>query len=281
MSSPHFTWKLFGPLLVLVALTPLTLHWGIREIKVVRRNAVVHAASTAPIPAFTIEFVDLIGPGSTVNSSATESLHLTTAQRADGSRVDQVTNYPGQANVFIDRNIKFSDGVNIHAADSIGLKTTFKATPRSLLAFQHNRAARRTPGSACATDSFGEPVAPMAQYVANGPQIFAALGNLPTAAFSKLSPPEQVLFAPQLDCEMVYRFTIFQNSSGGNDFSQRAAKTYSLGDPDPSLFNTSPLQEASPITVFLTQYRKIGWPEDQIQKQLEGLQPLETAYKNQ
>jgi hypothetical protein len=54
-----------------------------------------------------------------------------------------------------------------------------------------------------------------------------------------------------------------------------------LGEPSATLFDASTLTEVSPITGFETQYRAIGWPEAQIQKQIAAMQDEEQRYKRQ
>jgi hypothetical protein len=182
---------------------------------------------------------------------------------------------------FTTRTINLSDGTVIQAWDSVGVKTTWKGSPRKADRFIAQRAYERTPVTECANDSFGHVVAERAKYLPTGTVYVAALGNLKAFSFGRNAPAEQVQFAPQLDCELVYRFTAFSHSGGGTDISERVPKSYALGDPSPALFDASSLGEASPVTAFVTQYRKIGWPEDQIGKHVTELKPTEDTYLRQ
>ncbi|MGH9663151.1 MAG: hypothetical protein ACRD9L_01845 [Bryobacteraceae bacterium] len=58
----------------------------------------------------------------------------------------------------------------------------------------------------------------------------------------------------------------------------RNSPPHTLGEPPAALFDTSSLREVSPITSFVTQYRKLQYPEDMIQKKLPALQSYEQKY---
>jgi hypothetical protein len=81
-----------------------------------------------------------------------------------------------------------------------------------------------------------------------------------------------------LNCEEVYRFVIFKNNDGTTDSTERIIRSFSLGEPAAQLFDTANLTERSPITAFLMQYRKIGWPEDQLQQRASEMATEEAQY---
>jgi hypothetical protein len=281
MLSRWISWKVLIPSLIALAAVLLAIRFARREVRVFMRARVVRAAPAAPISAFTLELGDVLREGSDRSVEGHEGLRLIIAQRSDGSRVDRTTHYPGTSMEFTMRMIRLSNGMNIVAWDSVNLKTTWKDSPVKADRFKAQRSYVRTAASGCATDSFGRPVAQRAQYVAKGVQLFPRLGNMQTFAFTKSNPVEEVLMAPQFDCEEVYRFTVFKRNDGGTDSSERTAKTYTIGEPAASLFDTAGLREVSPVTAFETQYRKIGWPEAQIEKHVAELKPNEDQYFRQ
>jgi hypothetical protein len=149
-------------------------------------RVVLAADANNPIPAFTLERADIIRQGSSDRSvSGREAFRITIAQRADGSRSEQMVNYEGTPKEFVSRNINFSNGAYIHALDSIGIKTTWKASPSRAKNLIAKRAYSRTAATACTNDSFGNPVAQVSGYKFSGSQSISALGGLQAPLLSQ------------------------------------------------------------------------------------------------
>jgi hypothetical protein len=277
MNTSRIRWKVLIPSLILIALSPAVVHLVQREVRQKRMASVVRAASVGAIPAFTLELVDVWRKGTDVSAPGRELRRQVIGQRSDGSRVEQQTGFLGTPQEYTDRVIRFSDGAVIHAHDSMGTKTSWKGSPSIADKVKAARAHLRTPESGCANDSFGNIPTVRGNYAAKGSQTLPGL--MPAFAFATTSPDQVLLYAPLLGCEEVYQFTIFRDR--GVDSTERVTRRYALGEPSATLFDASTLTEVSPITGFETQYRAIGWPEAQIQKQIAAMQDEEQRYKRQ
>jgi hypothetical protein len=77
---------------------------------------------------------------------------------------------------------------------------------------------------------------------------------------------QQMLLAPQINCELVYRFNVFKHPDGTTGSSERTATGYSAGTPAAALFDAPALKEASlqtriePHFQALREGPGVGWP---------------------
>jgi hypothetical protein len=260
---------------VVLLLTPTIAWYAYKQFRTLKVVRAAQSAASLHRFAFTLYSTEVLRQGPLRDSPGRIATKYVVAQRSDGTRAELTIYFPGESQEHRSREIRFPDSTIVVARDSIGMKTTWPRVRNG--APDPTVTHRPVPASNCLLNSLGQPAFPAYQLKGTKQRI-RGIDLDTTEIVEGGSPAIEAWYAPQLDCEQVYRFATFYKNGTVTDSSEKFATSYTLGDPSATLFDTSSLQEVSPVTSFVTQYRKLGYPEDIIQKKVPGLQRYEQKY---
>jgi|GEM_PF-6405464 len=211
----------------------------------------------AQISPYTLHLKELIRSGT--DGSVRVAANVVIAQRSDGARCELYIKLPGEKHEHRLRILQLADMRQIRAWDGLGLKATSKEVRPSDAAML--KSMRADPNSECATTFGGRPARPAA-YRKSGRR---SIEGIDAIRFVDGNGGEN-WYAPKLGCEQVYMKRAFPAES-----SETIATSYSLGEPDPSLFDVAGLRETTILEAEETNLRRLGVSEAVIDKQLAGL----------
>lgn len=255
-------------------ITPVAARYTYERLRFQNTVKAAQLAHSSRPAAYTLHLAEVVRKGPMRDSPAELATESTIAQRSDGARSETRIFFPGKPQEHRERVVRFPDGTKVIARDSIGMKTTW--APNGISNAGLSVLGRPTSESECALNDLGRPAAPA--YRRAQKAHLDAIG-LDAVEFIAENPHIEVWRAPQVGCEEVYRFAAFAGPDGKvTDSSERYAKSCSAGEPDPKLFDVAALQEASPITSFEAQYRRVGYPESLIEQEKAKLKSSEDRY---
>ncbi len=270
--------------LVLVAIALVALPIVSRlAYRTIQERAMVVQAASIPHAQFTLELVEVHRKGPSLTSPPTKvARRVVVAQRADGSRSEISVMFPGQPYSFQFRRIKLANMQHTTAHDSVGMKSTGPPAPEQIIA--RRPTPRPSPKSDCMPTNGGAPA--WQSHRSGGSEV---INGLRTIKLLRDNPQAEAWHAPELDCEVVRSVTAFRGCCTQSDYEADSSKqitdstelsmtSYSIGPPDPRLFDTSQLRESLPSTAYQAEWRKASYPEPFIQKQLADLRKSDESY---
>ncbi len=228
------------------------------------------SAAAADHPAFTLRLRESLR--SIPNQPDRVSQEILIAQRTDGSRVEVRRMSPGQPGDHRIRTVILPDMQHIKIADAVGLKTTGVPWPPENVT--RYRKSRPTPESDCLLTGLGGDN--VLGYKVAGKETIRGLAVIKLVRDGAPSPL-QAWQAPALGCEEVQRNARFDNMILSHT-SDLEMVSYTLGDPDPALFEFASLREATPGVFYLTLFKAAGWPPGDLAKLAAQYKQMDEAY---
>jgi hypothetical protein len=253
---------LFATAVISVLVAPIAWKAGYTRFVVLR-------AQVAPATAYTLHRTEVVRSGDKADGPARVAAHVVIAQRSDGARCELYIKLPGEKHEHRLRTIQLADMRQIRTWDHLGLKATSKEVPPQDAAML--RTLRADPSSECTVTFGGRPARPATYRKAERTKI-QGIEAIRFVVGATGNASGENWYAPRLGCEEVYFKRVFTDESGNvTDSSEKMATSFSLGEPDPGLFDVSGLRETSILEAEETHFRRLGYTEEFIQKQLAGL----------